>query len=486
MINLKIGIFGGTFDPPHKGHSTAAKAAVVALDLDRLLVIPDAQPPHKKLPEDAPKAEVRLELTGLAMAGVRKAEVSDIEIDRGGRSYTVDTVRQIRQLYPKAELYLLLGTDMFFCFDSWKDFREILDMVTLAVFARRDGEEEQLHRFADELHRKYGAKVKVVPNDAVEISSTDLRSLLHLRRGREYLDEAVYSAIIKKRLYGAKPEFKWLRHKAYEMLTSVKSRARERLRDRGGLPFQALGGRIRNGRVKRQYSMISPRRRICPSQLQLCKKYGIIPDDVEATEGKLLHSKTGAAIAKYEFGCDDQVYGAICWHTTGRPGMTLLEKVIYMADYIEPTRDFEGVEELRRLAYDDLDRALQKGFEMSVEEMEVRGIVPHPNTLKALDWIREEIKERDKLKLFGSNNHSRHSQSGTGYGRNTVERRSTGRNRKRRKSRKGIRILIIILAVILALALAAVAYWFNRSKAAKCGNGNERWHRWTAVNGRFN
>ena len=198
MINLKIGIFGGTFDPPHKGHSTAAKAAVVALDLDRLLVIPDAQPPHKKLPEDAPKAEVRLELTGLAMAGVRKAEVSDIEIDRGGRSYTVDTVRQIRQLYPKAELYLLLGTDMFFCFDSWKDFREILDMVTLAVFARRDGEEEQLHRFADELHRKYGAKVKVVPNDAVEISSTDLRSLLHLRRGREYLDEAVYSAIIKK------------------------------------------------------------------------------------------------------------------------------------------------------------------------------------------------------------------------------------------------------------------------------------------------
>ena len=76
--------------------------------------------------------------------------------------------------------------------------------------------------------------------------------------------------------------------------------------------------------------------------------------------------------------------------------MTLLEKVIYMADYIEPTRDFEGVEELRRLAYDDLDRALQKGFEMSVEEMEVRGIVPHPNTLKALDWIREEIKERDK------------------------------------------------------------------------------------------
>ena len=108
---------------------------------------------------------------------------------------------------------------------------------------------------------------------------------------------------------------------------------------------------------------------------------------MERHEGKLLHSKTGAGIAKYEFGCDDEVYGAIYWHTTGKEDMGLLEKVIYMADYIEPNRDFEGVEELRRLAYEDLDRALEMGFKMSIDDMQSRGIVPHARTLGALRYI---------------------------------------------------------------------------------------------------
>ena len=124
-----------------------------------------------------------------------------------------------------------------------------------------------------------------------------------------------------------------------------------------------------------------------PEQLRLCEKYGILLDDMEREEGKLLHSKTGAGIAKYEFGCDDEVFGAIFWHTTGKEDMALLEKVIYMADYIEPNRDFDGVEELRRLAYVDLDRALELGFSMSIEDMRSRGIVPHARTLGALCYI---------------------------------------------------------------------------------------------------
>ena len=86
---------------------------------------------------------------------------------------------------------------------------------------------------------------------------------------------------------------------------------------------------------------------------------------------------------------DDEVYGAIYWHTTGKEDMALLEKVIYMADYIEPTRDFEGVEELRRLAYTDLDRALELGFQMSIDDMTGRNITPHDRTLGALAWIKK-------------------------------------------------------------------------------------------------
>ena len=132
--------------------------------------------------------------------------------------------------------------------------------------------------------------------------------------------------------------------------------------------------------------------------MRLCKEYGIINDTIEASEAKLLHSKTAAAIAKDLFGVSDAVHDAILWHTTGRMDMTLLEKVIYLADYIEPTRHFDGVERLRQLAYTDLNLALELGFQMSIEDMQERGIIPHERTMQAWQWLvttmRSEKEER--------------------------------------------------------------------------------------------
>ena len=92
------------------------------------------------------------------------------------------------------------------------------------------------------------------------------------------------------------------------------------------------------------------------------------------------------------YGESDEVYWAIYWHTTGRADMSLLEKIVYLADYMEPNRDFEGVEELRRLCDTDLDAALQMGLEMSVADLEARGVPIHKNTQGALDWVREHRK----------------------------------------------------------------------------------------------
>lgn len=391
---MRLGIYGGTFDPPHKGHSTAATAAIQELKLDKLLIIPAAQPPHKKLPADEPGADMRFKLTRLAMNDVDKAIVSNIEIARGGRSYTVDTVQKIAEKYPDADLYLLMGTDMLFSFESWKDFRKIMEKTTLAVFSRRDGEYEKLVWFAGEIARKYGAEVKVIPNDAIEVSSTDLRGLLKLRRGREYLEDSVYGEIIKYRLYGAKPEFQWLREKAYAMLKpsriphvqGCEMEARFLARRWGEDPDRAGEAAILHDVTKKENLDV---------QLRLCKKYGIIPDNMEQGDTKLLHSITGAAVARYEFGCDDDICSAIRWHTTGRTGMTLLEKIIYLADYIEPTRDFPGVEELRKISYTDIDDALEMGFSMSLDEMKREGITPHVNTFEALEWIRDIKKDKD-------------------------------------------------------------------------------------------
>jgi nicotinate-nucleotide adenylyltransferase len=120
-------------------------------------------------------------------------------------------------------------------------------------------------------------------------------------------------------------------------------------------------------------------------------------DAIERTEVKLLHAKTGAAIARARFGASDGVYNAIMWHTTGRADMTLLEKILYIADYIEPTRDFDGVEELRRLAYEDIDRAVLRGLQMSIDDMKARGIVPHVRTEEAINWLLAYNMEGKKI-----------------------------------------------------------------------------------------
>ena len=127
-------------------------------------------------------------------------------------------------------------------------------------------------------------------------------------------------------------------------------------------------------------------------QLQLCEKYGIVLDELERQAVKLLHSKTGAWIARDVFGADDEVFEAIYWHTTGKADMSLLDKILYMADYMEPNRDFPGVERLRTLAYEDLDAAVIAGCETSIQEMEDRGLEVHRNTLAARDFLLKNGK----------------------------------------------------------------------------------------------
>lgn len=121
-------------------------------------------------------------------------------------------------------------------------------------------------------------------------------------------------------------------------------------------------------------------------QLQLIKKYDIVCDASLLRAPKLLHAVTGAALAELEFSMPEEIVRAIRWHTTGRPAMSLLEKIIYLADYIEPGRDFPGVQELRKAAYEDLNGAMALGLRMSLEDLQSRGTQPHPDTQNAYDY----------------------------------------------------------------------------------------------------
>ena len=127
------------------------------------------------------------------------------------------------------------------------------------------------------------------------------------------------------------------------------------------------------------------------AQLPLCEKYGIVIDEMERESSQLLHAKTGAALARGLFGVSCAVHDAIFWHTTAKADMTLLEQVIYLADYIEPTRrDFDGLEDLRQEAYRNLRDAMILGLTMGIADLERRGIHPHPRSAAALEWFRAQ------------------------------------------------------------------------------------------------
>ena len=393
---MKIGIYGGTFNPPHLGHMAAAKAAVAALGLDKLLLIPAAIPPHKALPSDTPAPEHRLAMVEKWADGMGAGvEVSALELEREGKSYTSDTLRAIRQTYPDAELWLLMGTDMFLTLHLWHEPEVILSLAGICAFGRTEQDGEAL--FApqrEDLQKNFDAKITTITLPGlVDISSTRLREQLENGGGGQYLLPSVYGYILMHRLYGTKADLKnldlnQLRACSYSMMRAkriphvmgVEEEAVKLAQCWGADPELARRAGILHDCTK-YYEL--------PEQLDICEEYGVRLDALEQKAVKLLHSKTGACIARGVFGQPDAVYDAIFWHTTGKADMTTLEKVLYIADYMEPNRDFDGVERLRHLAYTDLDKAMLLGVEMTIQEMQQRQVPIHTNTLQARDWLRQ-------------------------------------------------------------------------------------------------
>ena len=392
---MKIAIYGGTFNPPHRGHVESLQAVYEQAKPDRVLVIPASIPPHKELAAGSPDAEKRLELTRLAFKELPYAEVTDMELTRTGKSYTSDTVAELLRKYPDAELMLAMGTDMFLSFETWHESRYLIDNVTMLVFARREGEDEKIFKYGEYLESKYGAKINYIMHDPLPISSSEIRRLLPRRLGRELLPGVVFARIVKNGDYAAKPDFPWLREQSYAYLSP------KRIPHVQGCEWEAVRLAKRWGESEEDAAEAGilhdiTKKLVLSEQLILSEKYGIINDTYETANVKLLHAKTGAALARDLFNISDRVYSAIRWHTTGKPDMTLLEKIIYMADYIEPNRDFPGVDKLRKLAYEDLDAAMVLGLKMSLEDIRSYGAEPYEVTVSAYEWYKAKLTEKGK------------------------------------------------------------------------------------------
>lgn len=193
---IKVGIFGGSFNPVHCGHINMAKGAADLLKLDKVLVMPTANSPHRETA--ATPFEDRMEMCRLAFADDKRFEISDFEKKLGGKNYTILTLRALKEVYPKDTMfYLLIGGDMLFYFKKWYRYESILKECTVVAAARENSEYIDLMEFANELGR-----VKVLNLPVVEASSTEVRERLSKGESTEGLiPQAVAEYIKEKGLY---------------------------------------------------------------------------------------------------------------------------------------------------------------------------------------------------------------------------------------------------------------------------------------------
>ncbi len=387
----RIGIYGGTFNPPHVGHLQAAAQAVTALGLQKLLIIPDRIAPHKALPSNSPSPEQRLEMLRIAAAENPAFEVSDLELRRTGVSYSYETVLKLKEKYPHAQLVLFMGTDMFLSFHTWKNPRIILENAALGVFYRGEkGEAAAIEAKKQEMEAQ-GATVYLVKNPVVNISSTQMRRLLAFRCAGEFLPQGVLDYIREYRLYDTRAPWKNLPMEQLEQVVirllnpnrvahvlGCRDTAVALARHWGANETDAARAGILHDITKAIDG---------PLQLTLCDAYGKILSDFSRRYPKTLHALTGSLVAQRIFGENESVVSAIECHTTGKADMNLLEKIIYVADYMEPNRDFPGVETLRALAYSDMDAALKLGLEMTLEHLNRQGSEVSPESREALAWL---------------------------------------------------------------------------------------------------
>ena len=384
---MKLLVYGGSFNPPHLAHLRLAKLSYEKVKPDIALIIPAATPPHKELSSDSPDAEVRMRLCELAFKELQGFEISNIELKRQKKSYTWETLEELKKLYDEPEIYLVIGSDMFLSFEKvWSRSDYILENASLVVLAREDEDIEAMHKYRTDLRQRYSCNVDIINSPVMPMSSTEIREGLKLRLGREKLGEEVYREIIRLRLYDAKPDLSWLLEDSLKYITDSERKAHIRGCAKAARELALYWGC--DADIAEEAAILHDlTKNMKPDfHLMINEKYGHFFSQAELQNTKLMHAKTSAYFAKELYGVSDEVFEAIYWHTTGKPNMTKLEKLVYLADLIEENREFKDNFQIRKLAFEDLDRAMQYALNVGIEKLNSEGIKPCEDSLHALSF----------------------------------------------------------------------------------------------------
>lgn len=391
MSRERIGIMGGTFDPIHQGHIRMAQCALKEASLDRVLMLPSGNPPHK---QGVTPAEDRYRMVCAACAGLDGLEPSRVEVDREGVIFTVDTLSILKEKYPKADLYYIIGADTLMELCHWRHFEKVLKMCIFLVCPRSWHHSEQTLASEQDRLTAMGGRFMTLPMDVIDISSTEVRQAIREGQSTPLLPVAVREYCRAAGLYGAAlhlpdaPQwldrlFANLKKKRFAHTLAVADTAR-RLALLHGLD----ANKAEAAGLLHDCAKCMPLK----DMQKLCRKQHLTDDESILESDSLMHAIAGTWVAEHEYGVSDpEILSAIRCHTTGLPGMSLLDMAVCLADSIEPTRaPYPLLEEIRTLADASLERALLLSMESTTKYVRKRGYAVHPATQATVDWLKTQ------------------------------------------------------------------------------------------------
>ena len=387
---MRVGIMGGTLDPVHMGHIQIAETALRELKLDRIMLLPAGDPPHKAHP--TPKAD-RWRMAQLAAENVSGLFACSVEINRTGVTYTVDTLRELHTFNPNTQWYYLIGADTLDVLDSWRCFDQVAQMCTFVV-AGRGAEPASAERMAF-LTERYGARFAVLSVSGPEISSTEIRN--RTAKGQDIhglTPENVQMYIEGQGLYlcpysmdAIRDALKaHLKPSRYQHTLGVAETARRLAPNCGVSPARAYLAALLHDCAK---SMEADAMRA------MIRQSDLPTDDAEMAADSVLHAPVGALLAKSTYGVrDPQILSAIRKHTIGDAEMSPMDALIYTADFIEPNRKpFSGLAEARAMAERDIYAAMCQCARLTCAYVREGGAEPHPKTVEMIQNYQNDLKQ---------------------------------------------------------------------------------------------
>ena len=384
----KLGLMGGTFDPVHAAHVRMARSAKEQFGLDAVLFLVSKDPPHKSA---SASQEHRYNMLKLALMDEPGLYPSCIELEREGKTYTVDTLEYIKSRMPQTELYYIVGVDTLYDLKhGWRNIERVCELTSFLAFGRLEPTRE-----TGELPA--GCRVLWGQIEESALSSTSIRK--RVTQGlpiKGMVDDRVLEYIAEKGLYQKEcMTFEEARDAVYGMIpekryihTMLVVQTAKLLAEKNG---------VDNNKAAWAGLLHDCAKALAPDEsLAMLSSLDCPVDEITLRERSLLHAPLGAALAKSVFGIDDQeILDAIACHTTGKANMTTLDKIIYLADAIEPSRDYPQVEELRKQAMEDLDGAVLAYMDVSIKYILKKGGLLHPNTVDGRNHLVIQLSQRE-------------------------------------------------------------------------------------------